>query len=171
MIVFLIQNLKPLKPPPPVLRMETQQADVEAAVEEKLKAQELGKEDTKLELELEPVDLPEPMPGLDNKQWTKQCKEAGEWGTEKCGGWSQRDMRTVAGECCDIPADYKSAVDLFRAPPPAEKETPIPMEAKLAAREDGAGGIFCYGMVMNPPEETFDLVGTRRDACIAVSEW
>lgn len=89
-----------------------------------------------------PANVLEPL--MDNSVWTKACAAAPEWGTQKCGGWGQGDVR--AG---DVPASYKKSVDMFRQP--FESKSPrIPMEDVLQNRKE-KGGIFCYGMVMNPP--------------------
>jgi hypothetical protein len=74
----------------------------------------------------------------------------------KCGGWSPSEWGDTARPKWHK-QQLKEMLSNHNRPTPK-----IPMETKLVKSN---GGIFCYGVVTNPPEPTFDLAREVASGC------
>ena len=88
--------------------------------------------------------------------WASACAKLGQWDINSCGGWSIATLEDTG----DVPKAYSDSIKrnsrAYQRQHKAEFVAPrIPMEDKLTLRGDGSGGVFCYGIVMSPPEPTF----------------
>lgn len=131
-----------------------------------------------------PADIPNPNPNPDiiaieqggrvpfppSKPWASKCAELEEWDQKKCGGWAPHELKEAGG---DVPESYKQSVIRYSTPNPEVDTDILPHEKKLLARPDtiapwsgrGKGGIFCYAIVVNPPEPTFDMLRKLTSEC------
>jgi hypothetical protein len=83
--------------------------------------------------------------------WVKKCAALKNWDAKTCGGWSPREMRR------GIPKVYLTALNTAREISSTKTSAPIPIEMKIMAHPD-VKPLFCYGMVRDPPEPTFEHV-------------
>jgi hypothetical protein len=83
--------------------------------------------------------------------WVAKCGALKDWDVKTCGGWSPREMRQ------GIPKAYLTALNTAREISATKTSAPIRVETKIMESTD-VKPLFCYGMVRNPPEKTFEHV-------------